>query len=429
MVITRKIALTVVGNKEEKDRVYTYIRDGIKNQNLAMNQYMSALYVANMQDISKDDRKELNHLYTRISTSKKGSAYSTDIQFPKGLPCTSSLGQEVRAKFKKACKDGLMYGRVSLPTYRANNPLLIHVDYVRLRSTNPHNDTGLYHNYESHTEFLEHLYKNDCEVFIKFANNITFQLFFGQPHKSHELRSVIQKVFEEYYSVCGSSIEISKKGKIMLNMCIEIPVEKKELDENIVVGVDLGISTPAMCGLNCNDYVREGIGSKDTLLSKRTQLQRQYRELQGRMKMTNGGHGRGKKLKKMDDYRNHERHFVQTYNHQVSKKIVDFALKYKAKYINVEDLSGFGNRDTNQWVLRNWSYYELQQYITYKAQKYGIEVRKVKPYLTSQTCSHCGHYEPGQRLDQAHFECKNCGLKINADFNASRNIAMSTEFV
>ena len=148
MILTRKIQLLIVGNNDEVNRVFDYIREGMISQNKAMNQYMSALYLAELDKVSKEDRKELNQLYGRISNSKKGSAYSQDIVFPKGLPTTSSLSMKVKQDFKQSCKNGLMYGKVSLPTYRSNNPLLIHVDWVRLRSSNPHNDFGLYHNYK-----------------------------------------------------------------------------------------------------------------------------------------------------------------------------------------------------------------------------------------------------------------------------------------
>lgn len=100
--------------------------------------------------------------------------------------------------------------------------------------------------------------------------------------------------------------------------------------------------------------------------------------------------------------------------------------KSEVKYINIEDLSGFNGSD---FILRNWSYYELQQFITYKAAQYGIEVRKINPYHTSQVFSKCGHWEEGQRIDQTHFICKECGNEMNADLNAARNIALSTNFV
>lgn len=433
-IITRKIQLIPVGDKEEINRVYTYLREGIKAQNLAMNQYMSALYSTMMMDISKEDRKELYKLYSRVSSSKLGSAYDKSIEFAKGLPMGGSIQQKVKQDFDNAMKKGLQYGKLSLPSYREDNPLLIHVDYVRLRSTNPHIDNGLYHNYESHQDFLDHLFKSDLELFIKFANKITFKVIVGQPHKSAEIRSVFKNIFEDYYHIKGSSIEFSGT-KIILNMSIEIPKQQKELDENVVVGVDLGIAIPAVCALNTNNYVRKSIGSKDDFLRVRTQIQNQRRRLQSNLKMTNGGHGRKKKLQSLDRFSEYEKNWVKTYNHQVSKQIIDFALKNNAKYINLEDLSSFNQkRLRDNFLLANWSYYQLQQYIKYKAEKYGIVVRFINPYHTSQNCSCCGHYEDGQRVKQSEFicknpECKNFGVKINADFNAARNIALSTDFI
>ena len=424
MILTRKIQLYPVGDKEEVNRVYQYIRDGIFNQNKAMNQYMTALYVSTIQDISKEDRQELNRLYTRIATSKKGSAYDLDVEFAKGLPTASSLGQKVKQDFSKACKDGLLYGKVSLPTYRKDNPLLVHVDYVRLRETNPHKDNGIYHNYESYDEFISKLYDKDLEIFIRFANGITFKMILGQPHKSIYLREEIKKIFDGEYNVCGSSIQFNDK-KIILNMSMDIPKISRELDENTVVGVDLGIAVPAVCGLNNSNVKKQFIGSKEDFLRIRTQLQAQRKRLQKNVKITNGGHGRNKKLKALDKLSNKERNFVKTYNHYVSKQVIDFALKNNAKYINMEDLSGF---NTNKFILRNWSFYELQQFITYKAQRYDIEVRKINPYHTSQICSKCGHWEEGQRDTQDHFKCKACGYEDNADFNASKNIAKSIDF-
>ena len=81
--------------------------------------------------------------------------------------------------------------------------------------------------------------------------------------------------------------------------------------------------------------------------------------------------------------------------------------------------------------------------IEYKAKAAGIEVRYIDPYHTSQTCSFCGHYEKGQRLNQSKFVCKNPDCVkgkgkqrsdgsfegINADWNAARNIALSTKIV
>ena len=59
----------------------------------------------------------------------------------------------------------------------------------------------------------------------------------------------------------------------------------------------------------------------------------------------------------------------------------------------MERLTGFGRNANDEvendrkFLLRNWSYFELQQLIEYKANAAGIEVRYIDPYHTSQTCS------------------------------------------
>lgn len=189
-----------------------------------------------------------------------------------------------------------------------------------------------------------------------------------------------------------------------------------------------------MCALNNDMYERLAIGSADDFLRVRTKHQEQRRRLQKSLKNSNGGHGKKKKLKPLDRMDKAEAHFVETYCHIVSKRVVDFAVKHNAKYINIENLNGY---DSSKFILRNWSFYKLQQYITYKAERYGIVVRKINPCYTSQICSVCGNWEPDQRKTQAKFECANekCASHekykygFNADFNAARNIAMSTLFM
>ena len=438
--ITRKYQLKVIGDKEEIDRVYKYIREGTEAQNKALNEAMSALYAANLLDMSKDDKKELSKLFSRVTNGKNESGFTDDICFATGLGTTSSIKQKVKQDFNNACKKGLMYGRVSLPSYKTDNPLLVSKSYVQLLSESDKN-FGIYNAYETPMDLVDALEKEtNPEVYLKFANNILFKFVFGNPWRGREQRKVFERIFSGEYKICGSSIGIDGK-KIILNLCMDIPKQKHNLDENIIVGVDLGLAIPAMCALNNDDYKRLSIGSIDDLLRVRIQLQNERKRIQGNLKNSKGGHGRQKKLKALDNLKDRERNFVQTYNHMVSKRVVDFAVKNNARYINMEDLSGFGktrygkSKSEDEKVLRNWSYYELQNYITYKAQLHGITVRKVRAEYTSQTCSYCG--SKGIRKEQKKFVCVNPDCKchkiydgyINADFNAARNIAMSNDFV
>lgn len=438
--LTRKYKLIPVGDKEEVNRVYTCLRKDMEMQCKAMNQYMSDLYVAQILEASKEDRKELNNLFGRIATSKKGSAYTNDIVFTKGLDILSMAKRKVSEDFGNAMKKGLMYGRISLPTYRQDNPLLIRPDFVRLRSLSL-KDYGIYHKYDSPMDLINGLEKDtNPEVYIKFPNGITFKIVFGNPHKGREQRKVFENIFSETYKVCGSSMGIDKNRKIILNLCLEVPKQEHKLDENVIVGVDLGQAIPAMCGLNNNYQIREKIGDKESLLHVRNQMRAKRERLQENLQFSKGGHGRKEKLKALDRLKDRERHFVQTYNHKVSSRVIDFALRHNASQINIEDLSGFGKdkngnvEELKKKILSEWSYYELQNYITYKAQLHGIVVKKVNPAYTSQTCSCCG--QRGIRLSQSEFMCQNPDCKchtlygkyINADFNAARNIAMSTDY-
>lgn len=418
------------------DYTYDLVRQSMQSEanrkNMIISYVFSELLSNNAQDMDFKDRNkligELTNYGYRVKGSKKGSLFDEiDIDNPlKGYGI--AFNQELTRKIKDMVnKDHILDGKASIISYKSDSPFTIAKTAMSFT-----------HEYDSFEELCEHIYDKDCNLYFNFGGNgnptiARFKINLGaNRHKKNkdELICTLLKVYSGEYSYCGSSIGI-EKNKIILNLSMEIPKEEKELDENIVVGVDLGIAVPAMCALNNNMYERLAIGSADEFLRQRTKKQAQRRRLQKALRNTSGGHGRNKKLKALERLTKAEAHFVETYSHMVSKRVVDFAVKHNAKYINIENLNGY---DTSDFILRNWSYYKLQQYITYKAEKYGIVVRKVNPCYTSQVCSVCGHWEEGQRKSQATFECANeeCDSHkkykhgFNADFNAARNIAMST---
>jgi hypothetical protein len=85
----------------------------------------------------------------------------------------------------------------------------------------------------------------------------------------------------------------------------------------------------------------------------------------------------------------------------------------------LEDLEDI--RKNSSWSgIHSWHFHQLQQFITYKAERAGIRVEKVDPYRTSQLCSECGSI--GTR-DEDYFSCSECDRGRHADLNASENIA------
>lgn len=284
-------------------------------------------------------------------------------------------------------------------------------------------------------------------IYLKWFKEILFRLEFGKDASNN--RCIVERLIEsdrqqknkgEDYVVNNSSIKLVKYGKstrIFLLLSIDIPAKKQVLDKEVVLGVDLGIKCPLYLAINKNDNFKMQIGDIEHFHNQRTMFQKRFKSLQ-KLICTQGGHGRKKKLEPLEKLKEKERNWVHTQNHVYSREVIKQALKQNAGTIHMESLKDFGKgkdgyvKDEYKYLLRYWSYYELQSMIEYKAKLEGIEVKYIDPAYTSQTCSYCG--ERGERKKQEEFvctnpQCKRRGEKINADFNAARNIAMSKKIV
>lgn len=70
--------------------------------------------------------------------------------------------------------------------------------------------------------------------------------------------------------------------------------------------------------------------------------------------------------------------------------------------------------------LQRWTYADVLYKLSCLTEEKGIEFIKVNPAYTSQTCSNCGVVCKSNRNGEF-YKCA-CGLKIDADINASINI-------
>ncbi|MGC9504697.1 RNA-guided endonuclease TnpB family protein [Baaleninema sp.] len=95
-----------------------------------------------------------------------------------------------------------------------------------------------------------------------------------------------------------------------------------------------------------------------------------------------------------------ERRYQSWVNHNISKQIVRRA-KDTQSIIALEDLTGIRERTNRQPRTKterrrsnSWAFYQLRLFIDYKAIKEGVEVVRVPPAYTSQTCHNCLHIHP-----------------------------------
>lgn len=300
----------------------------------------------------------------------------------------------VEKKFGTEIKDYLR-AKKSIPTFKDQNIIIKKVG--------------------TSIEFIdgEYIYKPAILTGIGF----TFRFIGIEKDKS--IRSIIDRIISGEYNMCDHFIK--RDGKFWyLFMPYSFHKEKqKELDDNIIVGVDVGYAIPAVCSVN-NGYDRAFLGDGKTINKFKTQIKNRKKALQ--REGGKSGHGILRVMKSYNNIKNHEANFIQSYNHKISKQVIDFALKHNAGIIYMEDLHN-GVKKDNKILLRNWSYYQLQQMIQYKAKSAGIKVVKINPHYTSQTCSKCGYTDKLNRKSQSEFVCLKCGYKENADYNAAKNIA------
>jgi IS605 OrfB family transposase len=208
----------------------------------------------------------------------------------------------------------------------------------------------------------------------------------------------------------GQTDLVYQNNKFYLYATCDMP-EDTSLETDDFLGVDLGevnIAVDSTGKMFSNEKVEKA----------RLKYQKQRSHCQKKQTKSSK-----RKLKKVSGK---ERRFRTDTNHCVSKHLVE-----KAKDTNVgialEDLSGITKRTTVRKAQRakrhSWSFYQLRQFITYKATLKGVPVVVVDPRNTSKMCSACGYIAKANRKNQAEFCCKKCGHSENADYNAAKNIA------
>ena len=263
-----------------------------------------------------------------------------------------------------------------------------------------------------------------------YANlyGITFKVKLPRKRNKGDLVATLDRIISEEYRKCDSQIQY-KNNKWYLLMAIEQEVDTSHTKvDGRVLGVDMGIAIPAYVALSDNTEIRQPFGSAQEFFKTNQQFKKRRERLQSQLQLAKGGKGRKDKLSRLDDLKDKKANFAKTYNHQLSKKIVDFAVKHSVSAIHMENLTkdGFDDR-----LLADWSYYQLREFVTYKAKRCGIAVKLINPAYTSQKCSKCGHTDrenrPKKEKGQSYFKCTKCGNEINADHNAAVNIARSND--
>ncbi|MEX2535947.1 MAG: transposase [Trueperaceae bacterium] len=213
-------------------------------------------------------------------------------------------------------------------------------------------------------------------------------------------------------SIQGGQLVRGQKSKWYIHLQCKFADETPQ-EPNGALGVDLGIQNLATTSEGQTFTGANVEQARQKFLRHRSSLQKR------------GSRSAKRRLKKVAG---REARFRRDTNHKIAKHVVETA-KRTGRKLKLEDLSGIRDRVRLRRSQRakhsGWSFYQLREFVQYRAVRDGVPLGLVDARNTSRTCSACGHCEKSNRKRQAEFRCCSCGYSANADVNAAINIAMA----
>jgi len=185
-----------------------------------------------------------------------------------------------------------------------------------------------------------------------------------------------------------------------------IPIE--DIDDPNVVGIDFNISN-----LFTDSDGRMFESLWDYLQPKLDRVDREHQKLSRKKYGSNNWEKQKVKLSKAYDDLTNARDDIL---HKLSRWYVDNFDGIALENVGSEDLS----RGPVKYV-KEQAWRKFQEYVQYKASHAGVETFEVSPEYTTQDCSNCENRVEKELSDKTH-DCEECGLTIDRDLNAARNI-------
>ena len=200
-----------------------------------------------------------------------------------------------------------------------------------------------------------------------------------------------------------------ESDKWYLEACFKVPDMEPVLSNLPAVGLDVGIEH----FLTTSDG--KHIPNPGYLKSVLPELRRTQRSLSRKKK---GGSNRAKVKHQVRKLHTRVKNLRSDHRH---KTTLDLMRRYG--YIAVESLNVkgmLGNRRMSRAISDvAWSAFIAT--LTHKAESAGATVVQVAPQGTSQECSGCGQIVQ-KKLSERWHNCPHCGLSLQRDVNAARNI-------
>ncbi|MFX1276577.1 MAG: RNA-guided endonuclease InsQ/TnpB family protein [Promethearchaeota archaeon] len=192
------------------------------------------------------------------------------------------------------------------------------------------------------------------------------------------------------------------------------------LNENNIIGIDLGLKNIVTISDNSGNkplIIKGGVvKSINQFYNKKLAKYRSESKICNNTEVT-------RHILKLHRKRNNK---MRDFFHKTSRKIVNHCISHDIGTIIIGYNDGWKHKTSigrmNNQNFVSIPFLKLIRQIEYKSDMVGIRVIRTSEEFTSQTCSSCGVIYKSNRKYRGLYVCKKCGLVLNADVNASRNI-------
>jgi putative transposase len=273
---------------------------------------------------------------------------------------------------------------------------------------------------------------NKDAVKIENKKMIIYQNIFGKkPIKFHKSKKD-KKLNSVLNSTIFHDIKIIKTRTNNYYICFLVDViEKPKKQEIKLCTIDTGGRTMATVydeeqilemGSNISDDITKMIDIKDKARKEYIEQMKKIRST----KRTNKEYGKIKKdfIEKKNKYLRIEEKIgnrINDFHYKTIKKLMEYSIIHIPKLNVKKIMSKEGNLHKN-----GKRYFQTEKHglfikrLEEKAEIEGVDVKIIKEYLTTQTCSNCFNRQTinGGKI----FKCENCKCVMDRDHNASKNI-------
>lgn len=294
-----------------------------------------------LADITRDPEGIL--ITSRLNSARRVLAKHFKGEIPMGI--LSTVQMSIFTKYNNEKAD-YMTGKRVLPSYKLDRPIPFHGSFA--------------------TKWT--LAENERDYTFRFFG-LYFRTYLGKDFS--DKKALLDKMMAGEIKLCTSQFQLKDK-KIFLLASFEIKKDKLPLDTSMIAEASLSIDYPIVLKVDKKVYP---IGTREEFLYRRLAIQAARQRVQKAVTYSRGGKGYKKKLAALDRFRDKEKNYIGTKLHLYSKRLIEICIKHKAGALLLTDQAEKEeSAKEDEFLLRNWSYFELKQKITYKAERAGITV-------------------------------------------------------